>query len=88
MADWSMDGLAYLSTGQAMADIAHFIANNNPRAVPVVVIGGGYAGSLAAWFRARYSHLTVGAWGSSAPTELIVDFRDSDRRIDEILRVK
>ena len=78
MSDWSMDGLAYLNTSQALADIAYFVAMNNPRAVPVVVVGGGYAGGLAAWFRARYSHLTVAAWTSSPTLDLQADFTGLD----------
>lgn len=31
-----------------------------------VVVGGGYAGTLAAWFKAKYPDMAVAAWASSA----------------------
>lgn len=39
----------------------------------VVVIGSHYGGNLAIWFRQKYPHLTVGAWGSSAPLLSIIN---------------
>lgn len=59
---------------QALADTAHFIEFikssgdfAGAEEAPVVVIGGQYSGSLAAWTRQSYPHLVVGAWASSAP---------------------
>lgn len=42
----------------------------------VVVIGGSYSATMAAWFRQKYPHLAVGAWASSAPVLAQVDFKE------------
>jgi len=40
----------------------------------VVTFGGSYPGSLAAWFRLKFTHLTIGAIASSAPVQAELDF--------------
>ncbi|KAM5559411.1 lysosomal Pro-X carboxypeptidase [Rosa sericea] len=63
--------LGYLSSTQALADYASLIIDlkNNLTATdsPVVVFGGSYGGMLAAWFRLKYPHVTIGALASSSP---------------------
>lgn len=63
--------LGYLSSTQALADYATLITNlkQNLSATdsPVVVFGGSYGGMLAAWFRLKYPHITIGALSSSSP---------------------
>ncbi|PKI38943.1 hypothetical protein CRG98_040651 [Punica granatum] len=63
--------LAYLSSQQALADYAVLIRslkqNLTSEDSPVVVFGGSYGGMLAAWFRIKYPHITIGALASSAP---------------------
>ncbi|QHN86436.1 lysosomal Pro-X carboxypeptidase isoform X3 [Arachis ipaensis] len=63
--------LGYLSSTQALADYATLIIDlkKNISAIdsPVVVFGGSYGGMLAAWFRMKYPHVTIGALASSAP---------------------
>ncbi|KAA8516774.1 hypothetical protein F0562_017028, partial [Nyssa sinensis] len=63
--------LGYLSSTQALADYATLIIDlkKNLSAIdsPVVVFGGSYGGMLAAWFRLKYPHVTIGALASSAP---------------------
>jgi len=39
-----------------------------------ITIGGSYPGALSAWFRAKYPHLTAGAWSSSGVVNSIVDY--------------
>lgn len=76
--DTSNENLRFLSVEQALADVAHFIANVTavtPGASnsPVIVIGGHYSASLAVWFRQAYPHLCTGAWASSAPLNALVN---------------
>ncbi len=69
-----------MTVEQALADAAHFIEYIKSSAVtpgaqnsPVIVIGGQYSGSLAAWMRQIYPHLVDGAWASSAPVFSVYD---------------
>uniref|UniRef100_A0A0D6QT28 Lysosomal Pro-X carboxypeptidase n=1 Tax=Araucaria cunninghamii TaxID=56994 RepID=A0A0D6QT28_ARACU len=61
----------FLSSTQALADFAILITdlkkNLSAENSPVVVFGGSYGGMLAAWFRLKYPHITIGALASSAP---------------------
>lgn len=55
----------YLSVEQALADYAFLIENSwstnlFPNTSPVITFGGSYGGMLAAWFRQKYPHLTIG----------------------------
>ncbi|KAG5556494.1 hypothetical protein RHGRI_006934 [Rhododendron griersonianum] len=63
--------LGYLSSTQALADYATLIIdlkkNLSAPDSPVVVFGGSYGGMLAAWFRLKYPHVTIGALASSSP---------------------
>ncbi|ONH95988.1 hypothetical protein PRUPE_7G100400 [Prunus persica] len=63
--------LGHLSSTQALADYASLITdlkkNLSATDSPVVVFGGSYGGMLAAWFRLKYPHVTIGALASSAP---------------------
>lgn len=74
------ENLRFLTVEQALADTAHFIEYIKSSAVtpgaqnsPVIVIGGQYSGSLAAWTRQSYPHLVAGAWASSAPVFAVYD---------------
>jgi len=53
--------MQYLSTDQALADVAYFIENRkSAKNIPdskVYVFGGSYAGNMAAWIRIKYPHL-------------------------------
>ncbi|PIC15148.1 hypothetical protein B9Z55_022237 [Caenorhabditis nigoni] len=76
--DMETSSLQYLTTQQALADLAFFIESmnqkygfKNPR---WVTFGGSYPGSLSAWFRQKYPQLTVGSVASSAPVNLKLDF--------------
>eukprot|EP01116_Phalansterium_solitarium_P001757 TRINITY_DN11572_c0_g1_i1.p2 TRINITY_DN11572_c0_g1~~TRINITY_DN11572_c0_g1_i1.p2 ORF type:complete len:487 (-),score=200.13 TRINITY_DN11572_c0_g1_i1:218-1642(-) len=76
--DLSTPNLNYLNSQEALADLALFIvsmkqAYNVPDA-PVVTFGGSYPGNLAAWFRIKYPHLTIGSIASSAPVQATLDF--------------
>jgi len=69
--DLSTENLEYLSSEQALADLANFVIgmsaslglDNNKW----IAFGGSYPGSLAAWFRLKYPHLVHASIASSAP---------------------
>uniref|UniRef100_A0A914CF96 Uncharacterized protein n=1 Tax=Acrobeloides nanus TaxID=290746 RepID=A0A914CF96_9BILA len=77
-ADQSTANLKYLSSRQALADIADFIPAMNTKfnlqGAKWVTFGGSYSGALAAWSRALYPNLIYGAVGSSGPVQAVVDF--------------
>lgn len=69
----------YLSSHQALADLANFISTVNkklklPSDVKWIAFGGSYPGSLAAWLRVKYPHLVYAAVSSSGPLVAKVDF--------------
>ena len=82
--DWSVDNFEYLSSEQALADIAAFIDGQNERLgfkADWVVIGGSYPGALAAWFKSQYPDHAIGAWSSSGVIHAIKDFKAFDKDI-------
>lgn len=71
--------MVYLSSEQALADIAYFIENVNigykfSNDTKWIVFGGSYGGSLAAWMRAKYPHLVHGAMSASGPLLAQINF--------------
>ncbi|XP_022130346.2 putative serine protease K12H4.7 [Pieris rapae] len=79
--------MKWLSSRQALADIAHLIKNikTNPtfKLSKVVVIGGSYAGNLAAWMRLMYSDLVDAAIASSGPVIAKKDFFEYLEKVNE-----
>jgi pimeloyl-ACP methyl ester carboxylesterase len=77
--DMDNEHLRYLSSEQALADAARLISylkDTLPaRSSKVVTVGGSYPGNLAAWFRLKYPHITVGSIASSAP--VLAQVRDN-----------
>lgn len=78
--DLSVKNLVYLSSQQALADLAYFIKSVNagyklPNDTKWIVFGGSYGGSLAAWMRAKYPHLVHGAVSASGPLLAQIDFQ-------------
>ncbi|XP_064418430.1 thymus-specific serine protease [Latimeria chalumnae] len=76
--DMSVANLRFLSSKQALADLAHFrtvmadkmgLTRNK-----WVAFGGSYPGSLAAWFRLKYPHLIYASVATSAPMYAVVNF--------------
>lgn len=86
-ASLQLQNLKYLNTEQSLKDLAYFIMKveqNNLHNVwrnPWITIGGSYPGAMSAWFREKYSHLTVGALASSAVVNAIEDYKDFDEQI-------
>ncbi|GLV36740.1 uncharacterized protein CBL_02425 [Carabus blaptoides fortunei] len=78
--DLSTNNLRFLSTEQALEDVAEFIRHlkmsegyHNSK---VVVVGGSYGANMAIWMRAKYPELVHAAWSSSAPVLAKVDFSE------------
>ncbi|GMS97538.1 hypothetical protein PENTCL1PPCAC_19713, partial [Pristionchus entomophagus] len=77
--DTSTENLKYLSSHQAIEDIATFIKTINANSGDAgnqkwVVVGGSYAGALSAWARQIHPDLIVGSIASSAPILAQLDF--------------
>ncbi|XP_065204123.1 putative serine protease K12H4.7 [Planococcus citri] len=77
--DTSTENLVYLSSQQALADIAFFIQGITKQYylsddIKWIVFGCSYAGNLAAWVRMKYPSLVHGAVASSAPILAKADF--------------
>lgn len=83
-ADLSTANLAYLSTEQALQDILNF-KNAMTRQFGLtgswIIVGGSYAGNLAAYFRSRYPEQVRGAIASSAPIWASADFKEYDHMV-------
>ena len=78
--DLSTKNLKYLTTEQALSDIAYFVQNitEGHEDRQVIVIGGSYPGALSAWFRQRYPQLAIASWSSSGVVYPIKDFQMFD----------
>lgn len=81
--DTSSENLVYLSSEQALADLAEFIVNIQtkykiPSTAKWVSIGGSYAGSLSAWLRMKYPHIVHAAISTSSPLLAQVNFKGTE----------
>ncbi|XP_019872170.1 putative serine protease K12H4.7 [Aethina tumida] len=79
--DLSVKNLQYLTSQQALADLAMFIETMNMQYnlgtnVKWIAFGGSYPGSLAAWLRQKYPHLVHGSMSASGPLLAQVDFQE------------
>ncbi|CAF0815275.1 unnamed protein product [Adineta ricciae] len=79
--DLSVDNLRYLTSEQALADLATFRQFFNGKyqiaeETKWISFGGSYPGSLSAWFRLKYPHLVHGAVSASSPMTALTDFSD------------
>lgn len=77
--DLSTDNLKFLSSEQALADLAAFIQAKNVEYkfdsnIKWIAFGGSYPGSLAAWFREKYPNLVYGSVSTSGPLLAKADF--------------
>ncbi|XP_055909546.1 putative serine protease K12H4.7 [Eupeodes corollae] len=77
----STDSLQYLTSEQALADLAYFISvmkvkYDEEGSKKWIAFGGSYPGSLAAWAREKYPELIHGSISSSGPLLAEVDFKE------------
>ncbi|XP_015607074.1 putative serine protease K12H4.7 [Cephus cinctus] len=89
--DLSIKNMVYLSSEQALADLAYFIEGMNrlyqiPAGTKWIAFGGSYPGSLAAWLRAKYPHLVHGAMSASGPLLAQIDFQQYYVIVEKALR--
>jgi pimeloyl-ACP methyl ester carboxylesterase len=86
--DFSTKNLRYLSTEQALDDLALFqttITKEPNWQGKWVVFGGSYPGNLSAYYRLKNPHLVVGAVASSAPVQAKEDFYEFDKHIASVI---
>ena len=88
-ANLSVDNLKYLTSEQALEDIAHFvkyfIKNMSLENSKWIAFGGSYPGSLAARFRSNYPELVSGAIASSAAMEAVLNLNKFLSTVSQIL---
>ena len=79
--------LVYLSSRQAQADLAHFVATQNVALgdLPWITFGGSYPGVMAAYARLRFPHYIAAAVSSSAPVQPILDFAGYNNHVARVL---
>lgn len=77
--DMSVDNMGYLSSHQAVGDVARFlreyVAVQYPGVTAVITYGGSYPGALSGWLRFRLPQLVWGAFSTSSPIEAQADFQ-------------
>lgn len=86
-----VNNLKYLTSEQALADLAVFVSVMNEEynlssEVKWIAFGGSYPGSLAAWARLKYPHLIHGSVSSSGPLLAIPNFQDYYQVVADDLR--
>ncbi|XP_068247154.1 putative serine protease K12H4.7 [Palaemon carinicauda] len=78
--DSSVENLVYLSSEQALADLAEFTVKMKEELGFTdnkwIAFGGSYPGSLAAWYRLKYPDLVHASIATSAPLIAQLDFRE------------
>lgn len=75
----TVESLHYLSSEQALADLANFIQSKNTEYkfsddTKWIAFGGSYPGSLAAWLREKYPRIVHGSISTSGPLLAQADF--------------
>lgn len=91
--DLSVKNLKYLSSHQALADLANFINAMNIKYELIsdtkwIAFGGSYPGSLAAWLRMKYPHLVHASISSSGPLLAKLNFIEYFQVVVNALREK
>ncbi|CAB9515139.1 Thymus-specific serine protease [Seminavis robusta] len=77
--------LVYLSSRQALSDLAHFVQQKtlaaHSNSLQWVTFGGSYPGMLAGWARLKYPHLIHAAVSNSAPIQASLDMPSYNDRV-------
>jgi len=85
----SLSNLPFLSSRQALADVADVIiflqSTVTTNQSKFFTFGGSYSGALSAWFRLKYPHLTSGSLSSSGVVNAIFDFTAFDTQVYEAI---
>lgn len=95
-ANLTTENLQYLSTEQALEDLAYFIAEAPyflaekaqiiiPPSTKWIAVGGSYPANLAAWVRLKFPHLVSASWASSGPVLAKSEFWEYDRMVRQQL---
>lgn len=87
----STEHLAYLSTGNALKDLARFeryVQKEWHWTGKWVAFGGSYPGSLSAFYREKYPELVIGSLASSAPVEARENFEAYDAHVTKVAGLK
>jgi serine protease 16 len=89
------ENLRFLSSQQALHDLAYFIQKSSdlldmPALAKAkwIIVGGSYPANLAAWFRQKFPHLVIGAWASSGPVLAKADYWEYDAVVGKQLGSK
>lgn len=87
--DMSTENLKYLSSQQGLADLARIIPyvknQYNTASSKVITVGGSYPGNMAAWFKLKYPHVSVGSIASSAPLTAKANFYEYMEVVNDAL---
>lgn len=89
--DVSTANLKYLTSDQAIEDLAQFIAHQKATVrglqhSKVILIGTAYSASLVTWFSQAHPELVDFAWASSAPLQAKLDFAEFKERVGETIK--
>lgn len=86
-ADLSTENLKFLSTAQALADLVSFkrsLQRQMNLSGPWILVGGSYAGNLAAYARSQFPEEFFASLASSAPVMAKQSFTEFDRHVASI----
>ncbi len=84
---FSTQDLHYLTTEQALDDLAYFqryLRKENKWTGKWIAFGGSYPGSLSAYYRLKFPYLVVGSLASSAPVMAKEDFFEYDTHVTQV----
>uniref|UniRef100_A0A1B0CT00 Prolylcarboxypeptidase n=1 Tax=Lutzomyia longipalpis TaxID=7200 RepID=A0A1B0CT00_LUTLO len=90
--DLTADNLVYLTSSQAIEDMAalvRFIRSSSPdlEEAKVIAAGVGHGGALATWLRQAYPDLIHAAWASSAKLNAILNFGEFHTTTTQSVRI-